>query len=260
LGACRLSSIGFTLANLPTLFSDRPDIPNIAYDHHNHYLDLYRPASINKDHTAPVIIFFYGGGWVSGNKESYQFVAKTLVNQGYVVAIVDYDKYPKVIYPTFVTQGAEAVKWVYRHIAAYGGDIDRLYIMGHSAGAYIAAMLAIEDSYLNQKIPIKGVIGLSGPYHFTPDESPYTEIFPKSTYHDMKVTNHVNGNEPDFLLLHGAADELVGVQNTDALCAALKKCQKRLYPNLTHIGILKEFAWPYSRKSEVLSDISKFIK
>src|SRR3954471_10166956 len=109
-------------------------------------LDVYTPCGDPKH--APVVIFFYGGYWQWGSKSDYRFVGQALASKGFIAVLPDYRLYPRVTFPAFVEDGAQAVRWTRDHIARYGGDPNRLYLMGHSAGAHTAALLAVDPHYL----------------------------------------------------------------------------------------------------------------
>src|SRR5882724_3365318 len=110
---------------------------DIAYaDGARRRLDVYRP---NNARQAPIIVFFYGGSWQIGSKETYLFLAATLAARGYVVVVPNYRVYPEVKFPEFLSDGAKAVRWAKDNAATYGGDASQVFIMGHSAGAHIAA-------------------------------------------------------------------------------------------------------------------------
>lgn len=136
-------------------------------------LDVYVPKGAGPA-PRPVIVFFYGGSWKGGDRANYLFVAEALTARGFVVVIPDYRVYPEVRYPGFVEDGAKAVAWTRREIARFHGDASRLYVMGHSAGSLIAAMLAYNDRFLKaegmERSDIRGLIGLAGPYDFKPVE------------------------------------------------------------------------------------------
>src|SRR5438067_3005720 len=133
-------------------------------------LDLYVPDRLAAP--APVLLFFYGGSWKSGSKSLYRAFGQAFASQGMIVAIADYRLYPLVRYPAFLQDGALAFVWLHRHAADHGGDPGRLFLAGHSAGAYIAVMLAADDTYLREAGAglgqVQGVIGLAGPYDFLP--------------------------------------------------------------------------------------------
>ena len=120
-----------------------------------------------------MVLFFYGGNWDSGSKEDYLFLGEALASRGFVVAIADYRIYPEVRYPEFLADGASAARWTFAHIAEYGGDPARVSLMGHSAGAYIALMLALDPDWLGpERARIKSAVGLAGPYDFLPLTDP----------------------------------------------------------------------------------------
>lgn len=135
-----------------------------------HGIDIYRPAGVSH---APVIVFFYGGNWQSGDKGMYRFVAASLASRGYVTVVPDYRVYPEVRFAGFMQDGASAVAWTKRNIKRFGGDPADVFLMGHSAGAHIAAMLTLDPRWLgkeglNPHRDIAGLIGVAGPYDFLP--------------------------------------------------------------------------------------------
>ena len=147
----------------------------IAYaEGQRHELDVYAP---NQGGTsAPVVVFFYGGGWETGDRAMYRFLGASLAARGVVVVIPDYRLHPAVRFPAFMDDGAAAVAWAHMNAARFGGDPSRLFLMGHSAGAQIAALLALDPEYLRAagltpEHDVCGVIGLAGPYDFLPDAS-----------------------------------------------------------------------------------------
>ena len=132
-------------------------------------LDVYKPSSTG-DKRRPVVVFFYGGGWSSGRREDYRFVGRRLAEAGIVAVVADYRTWPATGFPGFVEDGARAVAWARANAADFGGDPERLYVAGHSAGAQIAALIGSDPRYLRahglQPHTLAGVIGLSGPYDF----------------------------------------------------------------------------------------------
>lgn len=137
-------------------------------------LDVYVPEDAAPG--APVVLYFYGGRWEQGSKAGYKFLAQALTSRGFVAVIADYRLYPQVKFPAFVEDGARAVAWVREHAGDYGADPNKLVLMGHSAGAHIAAMLTLDEQYLaavggTPKTWLAGTIGLAGPYDFLPLEA-----------------------------------------------------------------------------------------
>src|SRR3954468_16987614 len=105
-------------------------------------LDVYGPQRGKGQALAPVAVFFYGGSWDTGRRQDYSWVGRALASRGFVTVVPDYGLYPKVRYPAFLEDGALAVRWAQDHAAEYGGDPGRIVLVGHSAGAYNAAMIA----------------------------------------------------------------------------------------------------------------------
>ena len=230
-------------------------------------LDVYRPAHAAAD--APVIVFWYGGSWTQGSKESYRFVGAALADLGYVVVLPDYRLYPQVRFPGFLTDAADAVAWVERHAADYGGDPQRIVLMGHSAGAHMAAMLAMNDIYLRQAgadpKDIRALIGLSGPYELTPNDATLNAIFAAPyTPQDWQVLPYVSSGAPVSLLIHGAADEVVWPRNSERLAAALRAAGVpvvlKIYPDRGHAATVAALSWVLRWRSPTLADIREFMQ
>lgn len=228
-------------------------------------LDLYVPPA--SDGAAPVLVFFYGGSWQRGDKADYAFLGTALAEQGYLVAIPDYRKYPGVRFPVFVEDGAAAVAWIAREISAFGGDPARIYLAGHSAGAHTAGLLASDESYLRaagvQSSRIRGVAGLAGPYDFTPKARKIAAIFgPPDRYPQMQTSRFIDGGEPPMLLQYGLADSLVGPGNLERMEAAFRakgNCHQAVrYAGVGHIGIIRAFTWIDRDSSPVVADLLDF--
>ena len=120
----------------------------------------------------PLVVFWHGGGWNSGDKAEYRFVGAALAESGYAAVLPNYRHYPQVLMPGFMEDAAHAALWAAEHACALGADPNRVYLMGHSAGAHLAALLTLDTRYFaatGRPAPrIAGVIGLSGPYDFLP--------------------------------------------------------------------------------------------
>jgi acetyl esterase/lipase len=222
---------------------------DIAYaDGEPHKLDVYRPRGAAG---APVIVFFYGGKWQSGTKEMYGFLAAALTARGFVVVIPDYRLYPEVRFPDFIADSAGALRWTRDNIAAFGGDARLLFVMGHSAGAYIAAMLALDRQWLDDVgldpgRDLAGLIGVSGPYDFLPLRDPVLSIiFGGDNRPFTQPISYAEGRKPPALILTGAADCTVAPGNSTRLAAKLRRggndVTERVYPRLGHFTILAGF-------------------
>src|SRR5580658_10592982 len=231
-----------------------------------HTLDVCRPKSAT---AAPVIVFFYGGGWRSGSKRTYRYVAKALARRGYVAVLPDYRIYPQARYPDFLDDGAQAVRWVKDNAERFGGDPQKIFLMGHSAGAHIAAMLAIDATWL-QKVglvpgrDIAGLIGVSGPYDFLPLKDEILKIiFGGANRPETQPISHVGAGAPPALLLTGDADTVVEAGNTarftGRLRAAGNDATAVIYPRVGHYIIVAALAPILRFFAPVLRDTDAFI-
>lgn len=231
-------------------------------------LDVYVPVAAAPGETRPVVVFFYGGSWQSGGRGNYLFVAQALTSRGYVAVLPDYRKYPETAFPGFVDDAAAAVRWTRDHAHEFGGDPARLFVMGHSAGAHLAALIATDPRYLESqsmsKADLRGMIGLAGPYDFLPiKDRKLLDVFPASTRPDSQPINFVTGHEPPMFLAAGTADTMVDPGNTDRLAAMLRKhgdsVEVKHYDGFGHIRIVSALALPLRGHSTVLADVSAFI-
>jgi len=247
-------------------------LPDLAYGQGDrHRLDLYVPAAA----PAPVIVFFYGGSWKNGSRSHYRFIGEALARQGFVVAVPDYRLFPEVRFPAFVEDGAQAVHWVRNNIGSFGGDPDRIILMGHSAGAHIAALLVLDETYFAEagmtQASLSGLVGVAGPYAFDPVTHAKTkDIFSGVTAPDrtrpiaFAPGAPANGSSIPALLLHGAEDTTVLPENSRALAEELRKAGGeatfREYSDRGHIGIILSFAAPFRGRDRVYEDTVTFLK
>lgn len=260
LSAC--SDIALWIANRPADLAAATLAADQLYDaKHQLRLDWYRPRE-NPD--APVVIYCYGGGWRGGDKADYRFVADVLTRWGYQVVIPDYRKYPDAIFPGFVQDTAKATNYVLDRIA----EEVPVFIMGHSAGAYNAAMMLADAQYLqayNRKpADIRGFIGLAGPYNFTPTEKKYQRIFNnRDDYAFMKVNSYIHDEMPPMLLLHGLEDDTVSPDNTRTLAQALQDkggtVYAELYDEIDHYEIIGVFTPYWKEKAPIRAAIRQFL-
>ena len=190
-------------------------------------LDVYTPLAANG--AAPVVVFFYGGNWTSGDRADYAFVGRSLASRGIVTVVADYRLYPAVHYPEILDDTAQAVAWAIKQVAQYGGDPHRLFVMGHSAGGYNAAMVALDGKLLAKygmtPDALRGWIGLAGPYDFLPIENPTAKpvFFAPNTPPDSQPINHVTRSAPPALLIAAKHDNLVDpLRNTGGLASKLR--------------------------------------
>lgn len=228
-------------------------------------LDIYAPADADAANL-PVVVFFYGGSWNSGTREGYDFAGRALAAQGNIVVVPDYRLVPEVRFPGFVEDGAAAVAWVRRNISDYGGDPDRIVLMGHSAGAQIGAMLALDPQWLGEgRAAIRGFVGLAGPYDFAPlDTDASIAAFGEwPSVAETQPITYADGTAPPALLLTGADDTVVKPRNSEALSGALVaagvEAEMTTYRGIDHIDILIALSRPLRGRAPVLQDTSRFI-
>ncbi len=231
-------------------------------------LDLYRPTQARAgapQSELPVIVFIHGGSWQSGEKDGYSFVGRALASRGFLVAIPNYRLVPQVRYPTFLQDNATAVRWVIANAAKYGGNPSQIVLVGHSAGAYNAAMLALDPRWLgSERRNVKGFVGLAGPYDFLPLDGPVTQA---AFGHEQEPATtqpiaFATADDPPVLLLHGAKDTTVYPRNSETLHARLAQTDSdarlKVYPGLGHIEILTALSRPFRGKAPVLDDTAAF--
>lgn len=266
LSAC--SPVGLLNALSPT--DSYSKTANIAYGNDpRQQLDIYTPSQ-KKAGPTPVVLFFYGGSWNSGERADYQFVGEALASRGYVAVIADYRLYPQVRYPDFLNDSAQAFAWVHNNIAIYGGDAQHLFVMGHSAGAYNAAMLALDPRLLAAEglspANMRGWIGLAGPYDFLPIKNPDVRpvFFYPNSRPDSQPINHISATVPPTLLIAARDDELVNPQrNTAGLAKRLRGAgvpvSEHYYDGVSHITLVAALSKPLRGKAPALEEIVRFI-
>jgi acetyl esterase/lipase len=234
--------------------------------HPRQKLDVYAPANAR---AAPVIVFWYGGSWNRGTRGEYRFVAEALTREGYVVVLPDYRLVPEARFPDFVDDAALAVAWVAANAERHGGDPARIFVMGHSAGAYNAIMTALDKRFLARAgappDAIKGAIGLSGPYDFLPLRgriltAAFGGFEPAA---ETQPTRFTREDAPPLLLVHGAADNLVSPREAQVLADATRtaggRAELRVYPGVAHVDLLLGLSSRLRGESPLLADIAAFV-
>jgi acetyl esterase/lipase len=227
-------------------------------------LDVYAPGT-PAARPRPVVVFFYGGSWNSGRRQGYAFAARALAAQGFVVMVPDYRLVPQARYPGFLHDRALAVRWARINAGRFGGDGERIVVAGHSAGAYNAAMLALDPALLGtDRAAVRGFAGLAGPYDFLPlDDASTIAAFgawPRPA--ETQPVSHASAAASPVLLLHGDGDSRVEPRHSLELArllrAAGRDVELKLYPALGHVGILTALAIPFRRRAPVLADLAAF--
>jgi len=231
-------------------------------------LDVYAPKRGLQ--AAPVAVFFYGGSWDSGRRQDYRWAGRALASRGFLTIVADYRLYPEVRYPGFLEDGAQAVAWASRNAGRLGGDARRIVLVGHSAGAYNAVMLALDGRYLAaagvDPKSVRAMAGLSGPYDFLPIRSEITERIFGAT-DDLPSTQplaFVRPDSPPAFLATGAADQLVWPRNTTALAKKLREAgvpvEERHYEGVDHVNMVLALSRPLRGRAPVLDEMTGFLR
>lgn len=240
---------------------------DIAYaEGDRHTLDVYVPDNLDAD--APVMVFLYGGAWRRGDKADYQFIGHAFAARGFVTVVPDYRLVPDVAYPDFLYDNAAAIKWVEDNIHLFGGDTGRIFLSGHSAGAYNAVMLGMDRTYLDEAdvtAPIRGVVGLSGPYSVYPFE--FTELQEAFGHVDNpQMTQPINlttAYSVPIFLGHGSNDLVVSVENSTAMEKKFlgdnRGLTMKVYDGMGHMDTVSALANVYRWRGPVLDDVMAFL-
>jgi len=228
-------------------------------------LSLFAPRR-RHDEPLPVILFFYGGSWRSGFREGYDFVGRALAAQGFLAAIVDYRLVPEGRFPVFMEDCAAATGWLLDNAGNHGGRTGSILLVGHSAGAYNAAMLALDARWLGaDRARISGWVGISGPYAFGAANAVTKAAFgTRGPAPNAQPVNLASADSPPALLLHGGRDTVVLPASSEELARRLRRAgasaSVKVYPQLDHIATIGVFALPFRGRSSLFSDLIAFCK
>jgi len=228
--------------------------------------DLYLPKTALAP--APVLLFFYGGAFRAGRKSEYRVVGEALASKGIIVAVADYRIYPEGRFPDFLEDGAAALAAVHAHVTEFGGDPSRIFLAGHSAGAYIAVMLASNPAYLRSANAdpswIRGVIAMAGRYHeLAVGDATSREIFRGPARPETRPANFIDGKRAPMLLLAGESESPTVLESHKGLAAHLRargsEVEEILYPHIGHMGIMLALAPGFRHRASVREDIAHFV-
>ena len=245
--------------------------PDVAYgENPRQRLDVYRPVRAAPPAGWPMVVFFYGGSWNDGERADYKFVAEALAARGIVTLVADYRLYPEVRYPDFLHDSARALAFGIEQAPRLGADPKRIFVMGHSAGAYNAAMLAFDPRWLaaarHTPAELAGFIGLAGPYDFLPMTNPQAQpVFFHPNYpRDSQPLAFASSKSPRTFLGAAKTDTLVNPQrNTVGLAAKLQAAgapvSLKQYERVSHVSLIGAFARPLRWLAPVLDDVADFV-
>lgn len=226
-------------------------------------LDVYRPRARGAVAAAlPVALFIYGGAWRRGSRSCYGFVGAALASHGIATAVADYRLFPEVRWPAFQEDAARAFAWARRELGADGRR--PVAVIGHSAGAHIAALLATDRRWLGDRPP-DAFVGIAGPYDFEPTHWPTTrDIFATAAaINEPRPVAHVGPHVPPALIVHGLADRVVEPANSEALARAWREAGRPvdtlLVDGADHRATIQAFARPFRRRTPILAPIMRFL-
>ncbi|GAB4040811.1 hypothetical protein GCM10028809_66170 [Spirosoma gilvum] len=245
-----------------------------GFDAERNILDIYTPTD-DPSRAKPVVVFIHGGSWNSGNKDLYSFIGRRLAKQGVVAVLINYRLAPAVEVAGMAGDCAEAVRWVMEHIAEYGGDTARVFLMGHSAGGGLAALL-VTDSQLLARVgvahdSVKGVIlddpaGLDMFDYLSrmqyPNDEQYLIPFGKKPagWRSVSALYSLTAHTPPMLIY-------VGEQTYPSIIKSTKRFLQRLeelgvtheftmMPHKKHVGMVTQLFW---KNNIIYRDLATFV-
>jgi acetyl esterase/lipase len=234
-------------------------------------LDVFWNGSKKKN---AVLVFFHGGGFLSGNKADYREMASHLSTKEMTVVLVNYRLSPRVKYPSHEEDAAAAVAWVFHNIKDFCGDKNQIYLLGHSAGAHLASLLVFNQHFMSQTgthaSVIKGVITVSGVFEVKPQEGGATEKYLGMVFGDRpdiwaeaSCKSHVRdiNKLPPFLVAWSAEESTLIVNESKNLVELLRTQNKELetytFPGKEHNSFLKALM---DTESEFFERLKKLMK
>lgn len=234
--------------------------------------DVYRALdSLGKPlpGTHPVVVFVHGGSWESGSKRLYEWMGQSLAKQGIVAILPNYGLMPDQRFPGFVVDAAAALAHARSRVSEWGGDTTRFVLMGHSAGAHIAALIAFNPQYLaaHDLSPaiLSGFVGLSGPYDFIYDTPLLRRTFAGTAEQERAAQPiaFVTAAAPRTLLVMGREDTTVNPRNTVSLTARMRAIGapvEEMWVTGTHGVTVGAFARIYRTDNPIVDRVLQFVR
>jgi acetyl esterase/lipase len=265
LGRLLASGVPMRLAGLATRRAGAAELRGLRYGPGpRQRLDLTLPPGAGP--TTPLLVFFHGGSWQVGSRRDYAFVARAFAAEGIAVALPDYRLWPEGRWPDFLEDGAAALAWLRTAPEAPRGPI---FVMGHSAGGFIAAALALDPGWLAKagmeggRGALAGAVLVSTPITWQPTDEPVRSIFagaPGGRIEAMPDASALAG-APPLLLLHGTADTVVGPFHSQLLAEAVARtggvARLHLMEGAGHIAPMVALSAPARRYGWIADDAWK---
>ena len=232
-------------------------------------LEMFVPDGAAPPAGFPLVIFFHGGGWHSGDPHDYHWIARALAEKGYATALVGYRLNKPGRFPAMLEDSAAGTRWALAHAGEHAIDPARVVLMGHSAGAYNATMLTLERQWLGREgVPegtVKGAVVLAGPSDFYPydKQSSINAMGHWPRPQDTQPVNFVRADAPPMLLVHGTRDTVVRPRNAVILARRLTEAgvptRAVLIDGMAHNGMVITLARPFDRDRRVADAVFPFL-
>ena len=234
-----------------------------------HQLDVYYPENIKEK--KDVIIYFHGGSWKGGKKDTYKFLGKRFAKKGFVIVIANYRLSPEVKYEAMADDCTAAVNWVYDNIGEFGGDKNKITVSGHSAGGHLAAVISMNSSYQDLQSKIQKTIlidpfGLDMHTYFNEYKNDYADGLKKNTFgyksEEWKAASPLYSIKPDFkipvLVLVGGKTFPTILQSTAVFHDRMKQAGNQstliTIEGKKHIGMISQLFFKRNHTYDVMID------
>lgn len=210
-----------------SVVADIDYVPEAKYQDSRDKLDLYLPDGRRG---FPVLLWLHGGALMHGDKDGSAHVGRRFAAAGIGTVVINYRLSPHVMHPAHIQDAATAFAWVRQHIAEYGGNPDAIFVAGHSAGAYLSAMLALDERYLAtrqlQPSSIRGIVPVSGFFYVervAPHRSKSVWGEDPAKWPEASPARYVRSSAPPILLIYADGDEEWRREQNEHMAAALKQ-------------------------------------
>jgi len=232
-------------------------------------LNIFSPRRSNE--LKDVFVFIHGGNWNSGRKEIYSFLGNRMARKGVVTVIIDYPLSPEATYKEMGLASARAVTWIHENIQNYGGDPDKIFVSGHSAGGHLAALIAVRDEYFSPagKVnPIKGAIMIDAAgldmYGYLkesnyPEDNTYIQTFTNDPviWKEASPMYHLYKGMPPFLIFRGGRTYQSIINSNEkfvnTLEAYVESVTYKVQERKKHVPMITQFIWTWnSNYKEIL--------